>query len=45
MKAPSRPLTAKRSGARVLTSAECLMLLQEKEEKKEETKKRKNSES
>ena len=35
---PSRPSTTKSSGARVLTSAECLSLLEEKEEKKKRDK-------
>ena len=41
MRTPSRPSTAKSSGARVLTSAECLALLQEKEEKKRKDKEEK----
>ena len=41
MRTPSRPSTAKSSGARVLTSAECLALLQEKEEKKRRDKEEK----
>ena len=35
---PSRPSTAKSSGARVLTSAECLTFLQEKKGREKEEK-------
>lgn len=38
---PSRPSSTKSSGARVLTSAECLALLEEKEEKKRRDKEEK----
>ena len=38
---PSRPSATKSSGARVLTSAECLALLEEKEEKKRREKEEK----
>ena len=41
VKTPSRPLTAKISEARVLTSAECLELLQEKQERKRRDKEEK----
>ena len=36
VKTPSRPADSKSSGARVLTSAECIALLEEKQEKKKE---------
>ena len=41
VRTPSRSSTAKSSGARVLTSAECLALLKEKEEKKRRDKEEK----
>ena len=41
VKTPSRPANSKSSGARVLTSAECIALLEEKQEKKEKEKEEK----